>query len=1079
MTTQNLAPLSVSADQLLAGLATALGEEPGANEWLVALLIRQPGAAADAGADVEQLVPEAGLRIVQGETGEPLSRDEVATRAGRRAAAEVRNVATEADLAAVLLEAAGDLVAAPEPVQEPATAVAAVPLSFWAEQLLDEAEFAPLTRDEIVARAGARALERGHDAISTDDVAFVIDDAASGPETPPTTAEPATSPVTSRAERPRTFRLFVSSTFRDLEEERNILRERVYPALREFCRARGARFQDVDLRWGVSEEASLDQQAMNICLGEIDRCREVTPRPNFLVLLGNRYGWLALPPQIPEDDFDRIREHVPDESDQELMRTWYRLDENAVPPVYRLRSRIGEWEQAAHWEEVETKLHRILAAAAVEAGFDDERRARYETSATEQEIAAGALEIGAPAGRASCFVRELELGIGDPDPEQAGEEWPIRIFADPDQTRLDALKGKLGELPGRRYRVGWDSERNAPSRDHLEQLAADVQMALEEAIERELAEPHEPPAQAGREPRIRPDEQLDAEGRAHCEFADERVRFFVGREDILGEIERYLESPDRSPLVVHGGGGTGKSALLAEAVRRAQARGSGLVYRFIGATPSSSDRRALLQGICGELLARGYGADAEVPAAYQDLLADFRKRLEAADATQPLTLFVDSLDQLSPSHGARGLAWIPSPLPEHVRLVVSTRPGETLEPLQKREARLLELGPMSRDEGGRLLELWLDDVHRRLGTEQHGAVLDAFEASEGNPLYLRLAFEEARRWLSDEAPEEPAHGVEGIIERNTFARLAHEENHGEVLVSHALGYLAASRHGLAEDELLDLLSADPDVYRWFVLGSYHVPLDLRERLDERLPGQDVDEWIRQIREGERPVAELDDFLSGALARHELRLPVVLWSRLFSDLRPYLAEQSFEDAVLIGFYHRELGDVARARYLGTGVDYHARLARYFQPAQDGDGRQAWAAASRHALSELPYHLAEAEGLGEELFATLTDFRFLEEKAARVGVAEGQLKTYGGVFQLQADFDLALEKLGGGEGTGRWPLIVTAIDLGKGLVVRCPWCNASHPCQEGWLGAEISCPTCDRPLKLNSFYCGRAGLTEGVS
>ncbi len=69
MTTQNLAPLSVSADQLLAGLATALGEEPGANEWLVALLIRQPGAAADAGADVEQLVPEAGLRIVQGGTG--------------------------------------------------------------------------------------------------------------------------------------------------------------------------------------------------------------------------------------------------------------------------------------------------------------------------------------------------------------------------------------------------------------------------------------------------------------------------------------------------------------------------------------------------------------------------------------------------------------------------------------------------------------------------------------------------------------------------------------------------------------------------------------------------------------------------------------------------------------------------------------------------------------------------------------------------------------------------------------------------------------------------------------------------
>ena len=37
---------------------------------------------------------------------------------------------------------------------------------------------------------------------------------------------------------------------------------------------------------------------MNICLGEIARCQQVTPRPNFIVLLGDRYGWLPLPSQI-------------------------------------------------------------------------------------------------------------------------------------------------------------------------------------------------------------------------------------------------------------------------------------------------------------------------------------------------------------------------------------------------------------------------------------------------------------------------------------------------------------------------------------------------------------------------------------------------------------------------------------------------------------------------------------------------------------------------------------------------------------------------------------------------------------
>ena len=89
----------------------------------------------------------------------------------------------------------------------------------------------------------------------------------------------------------RTFRIFVSSTFHDLKEERNALQEQVFPHLRELCMQHGARFQAVDLRWGVSEQASLDQQAMNICLGEIARCQKVTPRPNFIALTRNSFLW--------------------------------------------------------------------------------------------------------------------------------------------------------------------------------------------------------------------------------------------------------------------------------------------------------------------------------------------------------------------------------------------------------------------------------------------------------------------------------------------------------------------------------------------------------------------------------------------------------------------------------------------------------------------------------------------------------------------------------------------------------------------------------------------------------------------
>ncbi|MGZ4864855.1 MAG: DUF4062 domain-containing protein [Halobacteriota archaeon] len=69
----------------------------------------------------------------------------------------------------------------------------------------------------------------------------------------------------------RTFRVFVSSTFSDLIEERNALQRDVFPKLRQLCQELGCRFQAIDLRWGVWEEAALDQQTMRICTEEIER----------------------------------------------------------------------------------------------------------------------------------------------------------------------------------------------------------------------------------------------------------------------------------------------------------------------------------------------------------------------------------------------------------------------------------------------------------------------------------------------------------------------------------------------------------------------------------------------------------------------------------------------------------------------------------------------------------------------------------------------------------------------------------------------------------------------------------------
>ena len=51
----------------------------------------------------------------------------------------------------------------------------------------------------------------------------------------------------------RQIRVFLSSTFVDFIEERELLVKRVFPALNRRARDRGVELIDVDLRWGVTE----------------------------------------------------------------------------------------------------------------------------------------------------------------------------------------------------------------------------------------------------------------------------------------------------------------------------------------------------------------------------------------------------------------------------------------------------------------------------------------------------------------------------------------------------------------------------------------------------------------------------------------------------------------------------------------------------------------------------------------------------------------------------------------------------------------------------------------------------------
>ena len=85
----------------------------------------------------------------------------------------------------------------------------------------------------------------------------------------------------------RVLRVFISSTFRDMQGEREELVKRVFPEIRRRCEERGVVWGEIDLRWGVTDEQKAEGAVLPICLAEIERTR-----PYFIGMLGERYGWV-------------------------------------------------------------------------------------------------------------------------------------------------------------------------------------------------------------------------------------------------------------------------------------------------------------------------------------------------------------------------------------------------------------------------------------------------------------------------------------------------------------------------------------------------------------------------------------------------------------------------------------------------------------------------------------------------------------------------------------------------------------------------------------------------------------------
>jgi hypothetical protein len=87
----------------------------------------------------------------------------------------------------------------------------------------------------------------------------------------------------------REVRIYISSTFCGMQEEREFLDTKVFPQLQKLCEKRDIKLSAVDLRLGYIDEVEAEKNALSMCIDEIDLCR-----PFFIGLLGEHYGWVPL-----------------------------------------------------------------------------------------------------------------------------------------------------------------------------------------------------------------------------------------------------------------------------------------------------------------------------------------------------------------------------------------------------------------------------------------------------------------------------------------------------------------------------------------------------------------------------------------------------------------------------------------------------------------------------------------------------------------------------------------------------------------------------------------------------------------
>lgn len=628
--------------------------------------------------------------------------------------------------------------------------------------------------------------------------------------------------------------------------EKGVLHNSVYPELRDYCRSQGYELHIVDLHWKTGLEKQQDHEFPELCLGELARQMEVAYVIPVL-FLSNSLGTPLLPKTIENQDFEMALKSA---DNKELLQKWYQLDGHAQPPCYRLQpiaSHIPGFKENSPEEreralnEWRSEIERTLSVLVNV--FPQELRDTYLTTVVEQEIHNTVFMSQELARRCLWLYRVCAPAASQSQEPPSPGETELR-------RRLEALhkdlKNQLNEKHILRIPVRWvEGGLDLQLPDHAQyvtEVTSQLDKHLRGVVDTIIEEDQ---AKNMLKSSYGIDSRLFQELMQQTSFCQRAAQCSINREAVLQEIKSYVVGDSQHPLVVHGPRGCGKTTLLARAAQCCHTwqPEALLLVRFVSISAQSHTTEQLVRSIVDQCSVLTYGHQSWAVHSIQSYAELLPRLLAASFIHRPQIIMIDGIDQVK-DYGTQNLDWLPIKLPENVKFIFSVaNDSHVFSEVQKKitdSAALLPMPVLDKLEAQSILMASVMQYNHSVSSRVQDCVRSSVQDCT-LPLYVKVLAWQTSWWTDKDHDIVP----KGNITNQLHLMLEElEVILGKERVEHALALVTASKTGLTDSEMLDLLAHDaafhseatyvlwaPGCLFWARLNKYLAPFLLWSSVD--------------------------------------------------------------------------------------------------------------------------------------------------------------------------------------------------------------------------------------------------------